>query len=182
MFVAFVAQIYSNRFFHRIHATEAIAFSSAKLIPVLTNTFWLEFANRVLVEGFSLQQALPYMLSASSTSTVVRHTNLIYVRIPTGKQQPVVCTDFIWTHPEFRPFGRHLPANCPSCACIASFGRPIRLTPKGGSKYVFVCNGRNTHGEPCEHELTVQPMEGFQPYGQAQNGARWMSKVESLVI
>lgn len=122
------------------------------------------------------------MLAATSTSSFVRHTNLLYVRIPSSSAEPITCCELVWTHPELRPFGRRLPANCGECGCIDSFGPPIKLTPKNGTKYVFVCQGRNIDGIHCLHELAVEPMDGFEPYGQSQNGARWMIRTESTVI
>ncbi|KZP12665.1 hypothetical protein FIBSPDRAFT_898039 [Athelia psychrophila] len=152
----------------KVHAKEVIAFSSAGLIPTLTNTFWLDFASRVLLEGFGLRQALPYMLSATSTSCFVRHTNLVYAQVPRDKSKPVVCAEYIWTHPVLRPFGRRLPANCVECGCMSSFGKPIKLTPKtAATTYVFVCQGRDTEGKACLHELSIEPIEGFEPYGQS---------------
>lgn len=136
----------------------------------------------MLVEGFSLQHALPYMLAATSTSAFVRHTNLLYVRIPQLSTKPVTCSELVWTHPELRPFGRRLPANCRVCGCIDSFGAPIKLTPKTGTKYIFVCRGRNIEEISCLNELVVEPMEGFEPYGGPQNGARWMIRTESTLI
>lgn len=87
-----------------------------------------------------------------------------------------------WFGPELRPFGRRLPANCPECGCMDSFARPIKLTPKGSTKYVFVCDGTNIAGKECLHELTVEPMDGFEPYGRSQNGARWMLRTEQVSI
>ncbi|KAF7967229.1 hypothetical protein HWV62_35107 [Athelia sp. TMB] len=72
----------------RMHATEAIAFSAPGLVPTLTNSFWLEFANRVLVEAAPLRNALPYILSASSTSQFPRHTNLLYNSVLLGAAFP----------------------------------------------------------------------------------------------
>ncbi|KZP26989.1 hypothetical protein FIBSPDRAFT_886886 [Athelia psychrophila] len=77
----------------QLHAHEAIAFSSPGLIPSLTNGFWLDFAFRFMIKGASLGDALPYMLSATSTSQFVRHTNLLYVKIPESNTEPVVCSE-----------------------------------------------------------------------------------------
>lgn len=151
-----------------------MAFSATGLVPTLTNAFWLDFATRVLVEGSELSHALPYMLAATSTSTFVRHTNLIYVQVPQNKTEPVICSEYVWTHPVLRPFGRRLPANCVECGCMDSFGSPIKLTPRTGTKYVFVCQGVSIEGKICLSELTIQPMDGFEAVGKAQGGARWM--------
>lgn len=138
---------------------------------------------RVLIQGFALPRALPYMLAASSTSTFVRHTNLMHVSVPPSADEPVEYKEFVWTHPELRPFGRHLPANCPSCGVLESFGKPIKLTPgDAATTYVFVCNGYDINASLCGHELQVKPMEGFEPFGQAQNKARWMVKTSTVVI
>ena len=142
----------------------------------------MDFATRVLVEGSSLDQAMPYMLAATSMSTFVRHTNLLHGHIFLDTDQPVICSEYIWTHPELRPFGRHLPANCPSCSCLKSFGHPIKLMPKGNTTYIFSCTGYNMDAKVCGHELSLQPMEDFSPYGKPQNGARWMVKVSTVVI
>lgn len=166
----------------RIHATEAIAFSSPKLVPSLTNPFWLEFSQRVLVEGFPLQQALTHMLATTSTSPFVRHTNLLYARIPQLTTEPVVCYDYVWTHPEFRPFGHRLPVNCPGCGCIDTFGPPRKQTPASGTKYTFQCRGHKIDASLCQHQIVVVPMDGFEAFGHAQNGARWMQRVLSRVI
>ncbi|KZP34059.1 hypothetical protein FIBSPDRAFT_881511 [Athelia psychrophila] len=153
---------------HKVHANEAIAFLSPGLIPTLTNVFWLDFTIRVLIEGYSLDKALPYMLTATSTSSFVRHTNLLYVRISTSQPKAALSSEFVWTHPELRPFGRRLPANCAECGCIDTFGSPIKLTPKAGSK--------------CLHELAVEPMEGFETYGKSQNGSWWMVRTANTIL
>lgn len=167
---------------HRVNATEAIAFCSPGLIPTLTNGFWLDFANRVLIENFRLKDALPQLLAATSTAAFVRHTNLLYVRIPRSKDQPVMSWEYVWSHPDFRPFGRRLPANCVKCGCLNSFGSPIKLTPRTGTTYIFSCSGKDTSGQPCRAELTAEPMDGFEPFGQSQNRARWMVKKVATVI
>lgn len=122
------------------------------------------------------------MLTATSTSSFVRHTNLLYVQIPDSNIKPVLSFEYVWTHPKLRPFGRRLPANCAQCGCINSFGSPVRLTPKTGSKYIFICQGHNIEGKSCLYELAVEPMEGFKAFGKAQDGARWMVRVDDTVI
>lgn len=166
----------------RLHADEAIAFSSPGLIPSLTNGFWLDFVLRVLIEGASLQDALPYMLTATSTSPFVRHTNLLYVQIPDSNTKPVHSFEYVWTHPKLRPFGRRLPANCSQCGCINSYGSPIKLTPRSGSRYIFICQGITIEGNRCDHELSVQPMDGFKAFGNPQDGARWMVRMDDSVF
>lgn len=63
-----------------------------------------------------------------------------------------------------------------------SFGSPIKLTPRTGTKYVFVCQGVSIEGKICLSELTIQPMDGFEAVGKAQGGARWMVRHVSTVI
>lgn len=166
----------------RVHAEEAIAFSSPGLIPTLTNPFWLDFTIRVLVEGFTLIQALPYMLACTSTLSFVRHTNLLHVQISPSKNNIALASEYIWTHPSLRPFGRRLLANCIQCGCLDSYGAPIKVTPKSGTTYVFVCKGLGGAGHSCSHELVVKPMEGFIPYGKPQDGARWMVRAADTFI
>lgn len=166
----------------RVHADEAIAFSSPGLIPTLTNGFWLDFVMRVLIEGASLHDALPYMLTATSTSPFVRHTNLLYAQIPDSNIKPVLSFEYVWTHPKLRPFGRRLPANCSHCGCINSYGSPIKLTPRSGSTYIFACQGHTIEGNRCGHELSVQPMDGFKTFGNPQDGARWMVRTDDTVV
>lgn len=165
-----------------MNANEALAFSSPGLIPTLTNGFWLDFSHRVLVENFRLKDAIPQLLAATSTAPFVRHTNLLYVRIPSSKDKPVISSEYIWSHPDFRPFGRRLPANCPKCGCMDSFGSAIKLTPRTGTKYIFSCSGKDISGQQCTGELVAEPMEGFEPFGQSQNGARWMVKTIATAV
>lgn len=166
----------------RVNADEALAFSSPGLIPALINGFYLDFANRVLVENFRLKDAIPQLLAATSTAAFVRHTNLLYVRIPRSKDKLVISSEYIWSHPDLRPFGRRLPANCAKCGCMDSFGRPIKLTPGTGTKYIFSCSGQDISGQQCTCELVAEPMEGFEPFGQSHNRARWMVKTVSTVV
>ncbi|KZP29566.1 hypothetical protein FIBSPDRAFT_884960 [Athelia psychrophila] len=121
----------------------------------LTRTAQEWCSSKLLTKGSSLEQALPYMLTTTSTSSFVRHTNLLYVRISTSKSKAALSSEFVWTHLKLRPFGCRLPANCAKCGCIDTFGSSIKLTPKAGSK--------------CLHELAVEPMEGFETYGKSQN-------------
>lgn len=167
----------------RIHASDIVAFSSRNLIPSLTTPFWLDYTTRVLIQGFDIDTALPQMLACTSTSPVVRHTNLVICKVPSSATDPFVYRQFVWTHPELRPFGHRLPINCTSCGCLSTFTKPVKYNRPGSpSTYTFLCSGNTVEGTRCVRQLTVEPIEGFQPYGNSHKGAKWMVKEDVIFI
>ncbi|KZP17781.1 hypothetical protein FIBSPDRAFT_894021 [Athelia psychrophila] len=159
----------------RVHAHEAIAFLSLGLIPSLTNGFWLNFAFRVIIEGTSLGDALPYMLSATSMSQYVRHTNLLYVKIPDSNTKPVICSEYVWTHPDSGhsddgslPTGLNVDA---STAMEAQSGLPP--SPEADT-YSFA---------RVSLLKAINPIDGFnQGIQQSAGWAKWMVKTDQSVI
>jgi len=56
-----------------------LAFSATELCPVLIAPFFLNFAQRVLVEGYNLQFSMKSILAGISKFQLVRHTDIVHV-------------------------------------------------------------------------------------------------------
>ena len=143
-----------------------MAFSALQLQFSLTCPFFLDYAQRVLVEGYSLHTDFKALLTATSQSNFARHTNLMYFQRQAGSLKLEV-SEFNFSHPTFRPWGFRIPASCPECKSPRSWGKPI----KQGSSIIFVC-----HRTGCKGICRFGKPEGIQLLDTNVNGGRWMVK------
>lgn len=154
-----------NDFGPRMKVDDLVAFSARKLQVSLTATFFVDYAQRVLLEGYTLHSHFKSLLTASAQSNVARHTNLVYVRRKThGKLD---ACEFVFTHPIFRPWGCRIPSSCPSCKSPCSWSKPI----KQGQCIIFVCTR-----EDCRGTCRFKKPDDAEMVGSNVNGGRWMIK------
>lgn len=149
---------------------DTVVFTVPELQSSLTCGLFIDYAQRTLVEGFTLGSSFDAILSATCQSNFPRHTNLVHVERKDGSK-PLKILYYIYTHSLIRPWGHHLPASCPSCKSPRSWARP---TDHKGS-LSFVCKRKN-----CKHVCRFPKPKGVVLLGKEISGGRWMS-VENLV-
>jgi len=146
-------------------ADNLIAFTAAEFHPALIAPFFIDFAHRVLLEGFDLAQSMKQMLTATVQSPVARHTNIILLH--RDDDNSLASTLYVFTHPTWRPWGQRLPPACPECASPHSWSDAVRKY----STYSFSCRY-----EKCSGSCSFSKPEGFELYTPEMKGGRWMKK------
>jgi hypothetical protein len=146
-----------------------VAFTATQFQPVLTTAFFIDYAQRVLIEGFALEKAFDAMLTASSQSNIARHTGVVHIHREDGASLQV--WEYKFAHNKFRPWGNNLPGSCPTCGSPQSWGRPV--TQK--EALVFSCKFKKCKGR-CRF---VKP-EGFERLKGSVNGGSWLCKSYKL--
>ena len=147
----------------RIKVDELVAFCATQLQVSLTCTFFVDYAQRVLLEGFSLESHFKSLLNASSQSNVARHTNIMYIRHHNRSQMQVV--KFIFTHPVIRPWGERLPSACSLCKSPRPWSKPV----KQGNAIVYVCQRKG-----CRGVCRFMKPDDVEMLGPRVNSGRWM--------
>jgi hypothetical protein len=142
---------------------ELVAFTAPEFHAVLTTSFFVDFAYRVLIEGFSLSYSFKPMLAACSQSSLARHTSIVHVHFENGGI--AYSKEYVFSHEKWRPWGYRLPASCNGCSSPLSWKDPV----KSKSTYIFNC--RNVD---CREVCSFEKPPHFVPFSSDVAGGRWM--------
>ena len=141
-----------------------VAFTAPEFHADLTVSFFVDYAQHVLVEGFELSTSFKALLIASSQSNLARHTNIIYVHFKDGCFSEA--KEYVFSHEKWRPWGHRLPPSCPECYSPESWKDPV----KSKSTYIFNCRS-----DKCKGVCLFDKPEGFEPFvGDSVSGGRWL--------
>ena len=143
-----------------------VGFTAAQLHAALITPFFVEFTQRVLVEGYRLGPSMKYILASTSMSNLPHHTNIIYIQYDVDTSS-LTSTIHVFTHPKWRPWGNRLSAACPKCSSPHSWSDVV----KQGSTYTYNCR---RYG--CPGSCSFPKPEGFELSNIEVNGGRWMQK------
>jgi hypothetical protein len=122
------------------------AFDAERFQASLISAFALAYAERVLVEGFEVQDTMPNILAVSPQ--LAMHASVIHIHLTSAfRRRPITIVEYtkpvtrvddkvlltITTYTFFdenrRPWGNGLPYQCPSCKCVRPWKR---ITPSIG--------------------------------------------------
>lgn len=143
---------------------DLIAFTAPEFHVDLTVSFFVDYAQRILVEGFELSASFKALLTASSQSNLARHTNIIHVNFEDGCLSQA--KEYVFSHEKWRPWGHRLPPSCPKCSSPESWKDPV----KSKSTYIFNCRS-----DTCDGVCSFEKQEGFEPLpGDSVAGGRWL--------
>jgi hypothetical protein len=146
---------------------DLMAFTAIEFHAALIAPFFIDFAHRILIEGFDLAPSMKHILTATAQSSVSRHTNIVLMhRNPSTLS--IASTLYVFTHPKWCPWGQRLPPACPTCGSPHSWSGKV----KKGSTYSFVCRYISCTGGSCSFDKP----EGFELFTDDMNGGRWMKK------
>lgn len=156
---------FDSNFCLRMKLDELVAFSAPQLQTSLTCGFFLDYAQRVLIEGYTLESDFKSLLVATSQSNFARHTNLVYFR--RQDRSKVNALEFTFTHPTLRPWGFRIPTTCSLCQSPRPWSKPI----KQGTTIIFVCKLTG-----CKGMCRFAKPDDMEMLGPPSNGGRWMVK------
>jgi phage FluMu protein Com len=103
---------------HSHRVTAGIAFTARRFQPSFTCHLLLAFAEIVLIERFGIADIFPQMLSQSNK--LGRHTDVILMT-KNSEDAGLTVVKFSWAHIDHRPWGQHLPLQCPRCGLVDSW-------------------------------------------------------------
>ncbi|KAG1723410.1 uncharacterized protein EDB91DRAFT_1087809 [Suillus paluster] len=99
------------------HITATICFNAICFQPTFAAPLLLAFAELVLTECLPIREVFPDMLMQSYK--LGRHTDVFLLMTNAGCALDI--TRFAWTHCKERPWGHHLPLQCPQCGWANSW-------------------------------------------------------------
>ncbi|KAG2742478.1 hypothetical protein P692DRAFT_20748167 [Suillus brevipes Sb2] len=146
---------------HKI--TASIAFTAPRFQPNFTGLLLLAFAEQVIIESYHIAHAFPHMLGQSNK--LGRHTDIILMMTDTltGNLSAV---RFFWTHIDYRPWGFHMPIQCPDCGIVDAWRSATKHRV-----YRFECKNRR-----CGKLYTFEQPPGSQLLMPGKTGSSsWMS-------
>ena len=153
-------------------ANNTVVFTAPELQSSLTCGLFIDYAQRVLVEGFTLSSSFEAILGATCRSNFPRHTNLVHLERE-DSSAPLKILHYIFTHSHFRPWGHCLPAVCPSCKSPRPWTRP---TDHKGS-LSFACKRSS-----CKHVCRFAKPQGVVLLQKETTGGRWMVKQDLVEL
>ncbi|KAG1861659.1 hypothetical protein F4604DRAFT_1929726 [Suillus subluteus] len=99
------------------HITATICFNAIRFQPNFAAPLLLAFAELVMTECLPIREVFPDMLMQSYK--LGRHTDVFLLMTNAGPALDI--TRFAWTHCKERPWGHHLPLQCPQCGWANSW-------------------------------------------------------------
>ncbi|KAG1718440.1 hypothetical protein EDB19DRAFT_1920596 [Suillus lakei] len=149
----------------RYEVEHAFAFGAELFHACLTTPLITTYVDRVLIEGFEVQEVMQDLLLACPR--LAKHTSIVHlhvmnspfrrrrptmaeykqgvIRIP-GSTASMTATTYTFFHENNRPFGNALPYQCSNCMCVRTWQRlASRLSAPDESK--FAC-------KKCGHAIT----------------------------
>lgn len=153
-----------------VSVNDLVAFSAPEFHAGLTVGFFVDYAQRVLIEGFSLRPSFKQILTATSQSALGRHTNIVHVHRD-AETSAFLAWAYVFTHVQWRPWGNRLPIACPECQSPQAWAQ----AGKQGSTYLYACRWKG-----CKGKCAFRKPEGYELYSQDVNGGRWMQKTICL--
>ncbi|KAG1892029.1 hypothetical protein F4604DRAFT_1912760 [Suillus subluteus] len=112
------------------HITATICFNAIRFQPSFAAPLLLAFAEIVLIECLPIRASFPDMLMQSYK--LGRHTDVFLLMTDAGRSLDIA--RFTWTHCKERPWGHHLPLQCPQCGWANSW-----LSVNHKKMYSFEC-------------------------------------------
>jgi hypothetical protein len=109
------------------------AFTARSLIPALLSSFFLDLAQKVVVESFPIDGSFVTTFLQPSI-VLARHTSVVHLKKGIDKG-----SKYVWAHRDMQPWGTPLPAQCPNCKTF----RPWGPRKSGKDKVAtFRCQGK----------------------------------------
>ena len=166
--VSHIYAMYVLNAFHSIMTScdfsHLIAFSVQALIPSLTTTLFIDIGQKVILEAFPLNTFIGELLGTSPVAA--RHTAVAHINFQNDE-----AVLYYWAHPDMRPWGEVLPAQCPKCLSL----RPWGDRKTSGSTYSFNCNGVDVKGQHCGNVLKIDPPASYKKVpGQQWISVKWV--------
>jgi hypothetical protein len=140
------------------------AFTVDGLIPSLLSSFMVDMAHRVVIENHDANLFMRGLLQ--SAPIAARHTSIIHLTVTDEAVQGRI---YAWAKRQIRPWGQHLPAQCPACFSFRSW--QMKDTRTGPAN--FECMGKTVAGHKCRHVHTVKA-SALRPDGWNVHGD-WIS-------
>ncbi|KAG1832272.1 hypothetical protein F4604DRAFT_1946217 [Suillus subluteus] len=134
----------------------AIAFTASRFQLLVASSFFLAFAELVLVEQLCVRVTFPELLALSGRLGL--HTKVILMTPDTASpHHQLECTTFARAHTQTQPWGVDVPAQCPQCGSTKSWSEKVALTVHADSndsdessasqptvtRYVYSCKYTN---------------------------------------
>ncbi|KAG1758868.1 hypothetical protein EDD22DRAFT_908473 [Suillus occidentalis] len=143
----------------------AFAFTAEKFHACLTSAFITAYAERVLIEGFEVQEVIRDLLLVSPrlgahtsivhfhvanafrrrNPTILEYTKGLTQQVRDPSQASMTVSNYTFFHKTNRPFGDPLPYQCAGCKCV----RPWECVSSEPQESRFACQN-------CHHTITFK--------------------------
>jgi hypothetical protein len=123
-------------------------FSAECLIPTLLCSFFLDLAQKLVVESLSIDDQ--FMSTFLQPSYVLaRHSSVIHIK--RDDKGAIRSSKYVWAHRDMQPWGQPLPAQCPQCKSFRSWGKRKNTQ----STAEFRCEAKRKQGD-CNYLFVVE--------------------------
>jgi hypothetical protein len=144
-----------------LKVASAIVFPATRFQPLVATNFLLAMAELVMVEQLDLQKTFPTLLSLSNRLGL--HTNVIVMTTVDDAVQLSVTT-FARAHPQTKPWGIDVPAQCPLCGSTSSWSEKVGVMAPAQAtviNYVYTCTyvecGKRQGKSPHRFDIAKPP-------------------------
>ncbi|KAF8125344.1 hypothetical protein EV363DRAFT_1453919 [Boletus edulis] len=115
-----------------------IAFDAPRFHSTVAWSFLVILTESVVIRGHSFDDAVPIALANSNE--LKRHSG-VYTLLLSTDRKLVNTTKYLWAHRDYRPWGKDVPIQCPSCCATQEKWHRVRSTDP--RVYRFQC--KNPH-------------------------------------
>jgi len=136
-----------------------MAFTAAKLMPCLTTTCVIGYAQSVLVEKYGVEESLRRLLP--TLSVICHHTDIVHME---RKGTVMYGHHYVWCHKDIRPWGQNLPVQCERCGHTRSWD--CSEGPSGTRLIRCVTPS-------CNNRFSVKARQG-KWFGSGVDDGRWL--------
>lgn len=149
-------------FCFRFPALQIFSFTAAELHIITLVPFMLSFTEYVIIQGGNTLDQMGRILQESPR--VGLHTGIVHITLSTTVW-------FLWAESNIRPWGFHLPAQCPSCRGVWTWSRSKNID----KNYMKVCEALLPNGRRCGHKLEFKAPVGYETSTRVSIG-EWLYK------
>lgn len=170
-----VANIYdADNIIHcRYGFSATIAFDARCFHPSSAWAFLVSLTEMVILQDHSFAEAVPVTLG--NANDLGRHSG-VYVLLLSPDRKFINTTKYLWAHVDYRPWGKDIPLQCPSCGAAQEKWK--RIAQSGG--YRFQCRNPDCLGNaqrkgPYVFEVKKPKRVTILSHGKSQTSA-WTRK------
>jgi len=151
----------------------SIAFDADCFHPSVAWAFLVTLTESVILQGHAIMDAVPVALGKSNDLN--RHSG-VYLLLLSSDHKFIDTTRYLWSHRDYRPWGKDIPVQCPSCGTPHEKWK--RVTVQRGYKFQcrnLHCLGNEKRDGPYTLEVKKPKRITILPHGKTGTSA-WTRK------
>ncbi|KAF9234635.1 hypothetical protein BU15DRAFT_65557 [Melanogaster broomeanus] len=135
----------------------AVAFDASRLQPLVTWPFLVHLTEAIFIEGHTIDDAVPHALAQSTR--LGQHSGVYIMTLApaaSSNLRILNTTKYIWSHRDYRPWGKPLPLQCPQCGTLSNGCRYHRCGWDEDTKAIIKRPATFKFKKPADAEVLPQ--------------------------